>query len=274
MSARFLVLFPSDIAEVAMAFHVIDSLRRTHQDAWIGCLIQKDVQWLSEGFKGHDATINFEKTPGEKKREILDLIPDYLIDLSGKGKFWLFKNRLRLMDFSFSVKSLKLLQTFNNLEEKLQQYEKEIQSLLSAFELLPFKRMVYDKNSDTIVRQFIPKSFLKGFVSMNLNDFDVINPESINLSEYLNALDYPTVIIGEHNQRDLGDKLAREVGCTLFNTCGDLSSDEMRSVYSGGKVFISRGETRKNWAFITHKRYIDLNVENDPQSLRKQLRAM
>jgi len=141
VSARFLILFPQEVTEIVMTAHVVDSLRRSHPDSWIACLIQADFEWVNAGFKGSDLTLNYLKTPGEKKREILDLVPDYLIDLSGIGKFWLFKNRLRMMDFSFSAKNLKKFRSITELEQKFEKYEEEIKSILSVFDPFPLISM-------------------------------------------------------------------------------------------------------------------------------------
>ena len=273
MSARFLVLFPVEVTEVVMAAHVVDSLRRSHHDAWIACLTQKDLQWLSDGFQGSDITINYLKTPGEKKTEILDLVPDYLIDLSGIGKFWLFKSRLKVMDFSFTAKSLRKFQSTIDLEQKLEQYETEIHSLLSVFDLLPIERMSWDTNSQTVVEEIVPKSYFDGFASLNLDDFDDTESDSTRLTDYLSALDYYTVLVGNSNRKDLGDRLAREVGCTVFNTAGDIKGAKRKSLYAAGKVLIGSGAELITWAFITHKRSVDLALENDPQKLRLQLRT-
>lgn len=273
MSARFLVLFPIEVTEIVLAAHVVDSLRRAHNDAWIACLTQKDLQWVSDGFKGSDITINYLKTPGEKKNEILDLIPDYLIDLSGIGKFWLFKSRLRIMDFSLSVKSLRKFQSIIDLEKKFEQYEVEINALLSAFEPLPFERMNWNTDSHVVVKGIVPKSYFDGFVSLNLDDFEDSDSDSKILTHYLSALDYYTVLVGKSNRKDLGDRLAKKVGCTVFNTAGDIKANERKSLYAAGKVLIGSGAELKKWAFITHKRSIDLTVENDPQRLRQQLRT-
>jgi len=93
------------------------------------------------------------------------------------------------------------------------------------------------------------------------------------LKEYLSALDYYTVLVGNNNRKDLGDRLAKEVGCTVFNTAGDIKGMERKSLFTAGKVLIGVGNEIDLWAFISHKRAIDLTTENDPQRLRQQLRT-
>jgi hypothetical protein len=275
VSVRFLVLFPQDWAEVAMAAHVLDILRRTHPDAWIGRLIQNDIQWISDGYSGWDDTITFEKTPGEKKSQIRELLPDYLIDLSSNSRFWLFKNKVKLVDFSFSSKSVRIFRQTQDPEEKYTHYLNEALNLLSVFDPVEPLRISWQTDQKNKLGEFIPKAFLKGYLSLNLDDFGPsIYDYKDSLIRVLGILEYPVVLVGSHRQKEFGDVLCKTVGCTVFNTAGDMEAAEMRLIYSGGKMLMGTGSTLQTWAFLTNKKFVDLKEEVDVEQLGKQVRQI
>lgn len=272
MSVRFLVLFPDDHAEAAMAAHVVDVLKRTHPDSWICRLIQKDYLWISDGYPGWDDTLIFEKTPGEKKFEILDKLPDYLIDLSGNGKFWLFKNRLRLVDFSFSAKALKTIRTNSDYNSQYNSYTEELAKLLSVFDLQPFHRLTWQVETQKILDARLPKAFVKSYLSLNIDDFlDNDIPHFDKIIKDLSALDFPFVLTGSMDKREMGDRISKTVGCTVFNTAGDLNVEEQRVIYSAAKGFYGVSQRIRIWSFLTRKDFIDATEVINVDEIKKRV---
>jgi hypothetical protein len=275
VSVRFLVLFPQNWAEVAMAAHVLNLLRRSHPDAWIARLIQKDIKWISDGYSGWDDTITFEKTPGEKKSHIRELLPDYLIDLSANSRFWLFKNKVKLVDFSFSWKSIRLFRQIPYPEDQYRQYMKEALDLISVFDPVEPMRLSWQSEDKNMISDFIPKSFLQGYLSLNLDDFgSTINDYQDSIIRILGVLEYPTVLVGSSGLKEFGDSLCKTVGCTVFNTAGDFEAAEMRLIYSGGQMLMGTGSTLQTWAFLSNKKFVDLKEEVDIEQLGKLVRQI
>jgi hypothetical protein len=272
VSVRFFVLFPDNQVEVAMASNLINVLRLSLDDVWIGQLIQQPFQWISEAFQSFDDTIFFDKSPGEKKNEILDQAPDYLIDLSGNGKFWLFKNRLRVTDFTLSGKSIRAIRSEKDNNKKNELYMEEGLTLLSVFDPVESEPLKWKIDSLSVRKQYLPDSIQENYLSVNLDDFSIEKiPFFDELVSFLTVIDFPTVLVGEETRSELGDSIVKAVGCTVFNTAGVLNQNERNLIYASGKAFLGSGDEVQNIAFITRKRFVELG-NDQAKEFRKYLR--
>ena len=142
---RFLVLFPSDPLEASFAFQLVDRLQRSYADVWTGLLVPEQNEWITHGPVTADEILLFRKTPGECRNQIRDLLPDYLIDLSGEPRFWLFKKRTQLVHFSLKAKFVNANREIQDVEERYAAYSYELEKLLSTFELAENDRDIWEQ---------------------------------------------------------------------------------------------------------------------------------
>ena len=110
-------------------------LKASYENIWIGAIVQKELSGLLDGTDGIDQIITFNRTPGEKKRILRGMYPDYLLDLSGESRFWLFRSQLRVVDFKFSARQINTIRNTQNFSSGLMEYNRIILDLLSVFGL-------------------------------------------------------------------------------------------------------------------------------------------
>lgn len=281
MNVRFLLLLPADLVQAAMAMQLIDRIRKSFDDVWLGVIIPRALVWLSEGFVKPDQIFTFDKTPGEVKRELLDSFPDYLIDLSGTGKYWLFKNRLRVIDFKLSYKSEKKIQEAVTLEDRFEIFSFEMGVLLSPFDIASSTRQRWiHPEMDGFLARILPRSFGDGYAILFLSDCDEGEELKNSMVTFLTMLDYPVVLMGDEADRDFGDTLTNQVGCTTFNVSGDFSLEEQRIICSGSRLVIGSKKEHAAWAFLVARNFLNLSeiktiegsIVPDAERIRKQLK--
>jgi len=132
---RFLLLFPSDPLEVSFAVQLLERLKRTYSDIWIGILVPEQNGWISKSPIIVDELFFFKKNPGEYLNQIRDLLPDHLIDLSCEPRFKLFIKRTQLMHFSLTTKFANANREIQDSDERYAAYSLELDKLLSVFDL-------------------------------------------------------------------------------------------------------------------------------------------
>jgi hypothetical protein len=284
VGVRFLILFSLRSEEVFYSLAaVVKRLQNSFDKVWIGALIQNDLRWIIQDNNSFDELISFNRTPGENKQEIKDLHADYLLDLSGEPRFWLFRSRLRVLDFKFSAGQIKSYRNSSAYPAGFREFNRKTIELLSVFDLQddPGKISWSNPKFDDIRQQILPENFLKAYFLIDLENLDVWLESHLNkMKEWLGILEYPTVLIGNSDQKAIGNEISQTVGCSVFNTCGDLSEQESRIVRSAAKGFWGSGHNLKLWTFITGTTGTDLLSLSEEQlnsnywvvNLRKMLK--
>lgn len=239
---------------------LVDQLRRSFSDVWIGLLAQESIVWLTKGFPQPDKVFVYGKTPGECRHEILDHLPDYLIDLSGSSKFWLFKNRLRVTDFKLPYKRMRRIDQGASPELRLQLFHEEMQGLLSVFDLKEPERQKWTSTEGaSFLTKVLPESYHKGYMLLFLDGLELSSDRKKTLVTFLTMLDFPTVLLGKEEARKLGDSLTNQVGCTVFNVAGDFSEEQQQMILSGSLFLIGSNTYHQAWAFLLARNFINLN---------------
>jgi len=259
---RFLVLFPSDPLEASFAIQLLDRLNRSFADGWTGILVPEQSEWIVRGPVLADEILLFRKTPGECRNQIRDFLPDYLIDLSGDKRLWMFKMRTQLIQFTLMVKFLKANRLIQDIEERYADYSLELEKLLRAFELAENYRVNWEyPGSKEIKKRVLPESFIQSFGTVKMDTIrSLMIDRSEQIIDFFSRLDSPTVLLGSKDDRIAADLLTQKVGCSVFNTCGDLTKDEEHALLADSKFYMGVGIGIRAWAFLKKRKYLDLET--------------
>ncbi len=282
MSVRFLVLFPSDPLEAVFALQLLNRLNKSFDGGWTGLLIPEQNEWISHCPIKVDEILLFRKTPGEHRRQIRDFLPDYLIDLSGEPRFWLFKNRTQLVHFTLSPRFLRSNLEISDLDKRYTAFSKEMDRLLDVFELSEVDWMTWDNSErEELVNRVLPESYCEGYGTVNLETIrNLMQDQAEGLIDFFSQLDTPIVLLGKAEDRISGDLLTTKVGCSVFNACGDLSQGEEQAILASSKAFLGGGKGILAWSFLQKRISVDLgelfnekgDVESCVENIRKQIR--
>lgn len=262
MNVRFLILLPSDPLLATLALQLTDRIRRGYRNVWIGVLAPEAIRWVVTGFPPANEQYFYKKTPGEFRQDIREQLPDYLIDLSTSSRFWLFKNNMRIADFTLSYKRFRTVRQAESLERMGELFQQTCEELLSPFELAPFRRIGWkDPLYKTLISKRLPDSYQSGYVVSFMEGMKwELEPTQERVINLLSLLDYPVVLIGEARHREIGDELSQAVGCTVFNTAGDFTLEESRSFCSGSRMIAGSVKEHEYLAYFMAKRYFDWNL--------------
>lgn len=282
MNVRFLFVFPVHPLEAAFALQLLGRIQASFEDVWTGLLVPESLQWITTGSVQADEVWFFRKTPGEYRSEIKDFLPDYLIDLSGDPGYWLFRRRTQLIAFTLHPKLIKSNRLLPSPEERFRDYEAKASALLDVFDLAsPERRIWIQEGAAPLWEGVLPESYHSGYGVMSLTEFeDVYASKSKQILRFLTMLEAPMVLLGEPQNRSLGDLLTQQLGCTVFNTCGDLDSKQIMAVLSGANAFMGTSETFRAIAFLKMQTPFDIipildqsdDLSKEANRLRNQIR--
>ena len=272
MAPRFLFLLSEDPLLAGFGIHVADQFKRAYPDVWIGLIYAESLSWLIAGFPLADQSYPYLKTPGKSKQQILDDLPDYLIDLSDNARLRLFKNRLRVADFTLSHRLFKRLRAEPGVEEQLQYFQQGAAEMLGFFEMADPRRIVWSSGQDQELQaKHLPNSYLEGYVACFLDQKRVEKIGEKRVIKLLSMLEYPTVLLGDKTSLETGDRIVKSVGCSVFNTAGVLNQETQLAVSSGARSLLGFSEQIKATGFLLSK---TLLILGDDQNVPSEQRMM
>ena len=205
-----------DPYEILTSSALISALAIQVEESAICSVIHSDYAWLLEEPSLPHEILSYQNKPRSVISRIHDFVPDYLLDIQGGWKTWLFRNRLKVMDFT--------LQRKKNHIGQGDDFRKQIFKLVSLFdveETEPVTHLFRNRYNPA----WLPESFQNGYVMLFLDPTTHrITTES--WIEFLGLLETPVVLFGPAESRLVADILGKQVGCTLFNACGDFTNPD------------------------------------------------
>ena len=223
MEARFVLLHPDDPGEILSATALIRCLKTQVEGAQVYSVVRGSHLWLLENNPYLDDIFVYQDNPKELQEQLIDFLPDYLIDLDGRRELRRFKGRLKVLDFTI------------NRKNSGDQWSKR------AFETCT----LFDVQDDGKGPQFVPaplepellpSEFLKGYLVLSLDSSSKSHPLSDDLIINLVVMiEKPVVVTGTLSDRNLADRISQSTGCAVFPTCGDLTPSQIAAVFGRAK---------------------------------------
>lgn len=241
MIPRFLILLPDDPLLMNFSVQLAKRLRGGYPDGWIAYMIRHDMAWMLSGYPSEDQAFTFNKIPDEIRTQLQDELPDYLIDFSDQPGLRLFKNRLKVVDFTLKHRQVKQILAQRSLREQQDAFHRLADQILGFFELTEPQPVFWQHpEKDSFLKKHLPESFLSGYLTVHLSNHErVIKTHKERVIKLLSMIEYSAVLIGDQKLTDLGDQINQTVGCSVFNAVGVLSAEAQLSVISGSDLLIS-----------------------------------
>lgn len=261
------MLIPEQPLGAAFTMQLADRLRRGYPDAWIGLIIRHDLSWIPDGYPiKADQIYAYNKTPGEQRAAIRSDLPDYLIDFSDKPGLWLFKNRLKVADFTLPHKKARIIRKAGAFDRQQDLFHQFANDMLPFFELAAPRQLFWTPGETLpLLQKHLPESYLKGFAVCWLDisqRITIISEERIE--HLLGMLDFPTVLMGSQSQAEMANRINQQVGCTAFNACGVFGPAATRVIMSAAKMVMGLEDAHHEMAFLMGRTSIKLQEVWDP----------
>jgi ADP-heptose:LPS heptosyltransferase len=227
LEARFILLHPDDPGEILSATALIRCLRTQVDGALVYSVVKDEHRWILEHDPHLDEIFPYRKAPEELADQLVDFLPDYLIDLNGSREVRRFKNRLKILDFTISRKL-----SAGSWDER-------------AFATCRLFDVQDDGTGARIVtndryKELLPGGFLEGYLVLSL-DSDHMHRQMTDeqIIEMVVMTEKPIVVTGGLPDRRLADRIGQSTGCAVFPTCGDLDRPEIASVIAHANGIIA-----------------------------------
>lgn len=214
------------------------------------------------GYPKPDQLYTFNKTPGEVRVQLTDQLPDYLIDFSDQPGLRLFKNRLRVVDFTMKHRSVRQIQDEKDPEAQQELFHHLADQLLGFFDIAPLQPLLWNHpNQAEFQKRHLPESFLSGYLAFHLD-----RPERVEkgheerVIKLLSILAFPSVLIGDQETIELGNRINQAVGCSVFNAAGVLSEEARLCVVAGAELLVSFDRSFARQAQLVNKPCVLLSL--------------
>lgn len=216
MEARFIILHPDDPAEILHATPLIRCLKSQVEEASVYSVVRENHRWLLDSNPFLDDLFVYQEKPDELLDELRDFQPDYIIDLDGSRAVRRFKGKLKVLDFTIRKGDIWKTCTLFDVEDDGKGPE--------------FKSLPLDP-------EILPSAFLGGYLILALDTSRkrgrLLTDDQI--IEIAVMTEKPIVVTGSKADRDLANRIGQSTGCAVFPTCGDLTPEQMASVFHGAR---------------------------------------
>lgn len=239
---KFLIIRFSSIGDIVLTTPVIRNLKNQVEGAVIHYLTKPQYSSILENNPYVDK-VHVLKSYKETIRELKDEGFDYIIDLHNNLRTWRFKNRLKILDFSFPKLNWEKYQMVRFKKNKLPDIHIVDRYLKTVY--------LFDVDNDNKgLDYFIPESdkinisdFLKTenteFIAYAIGGQHFTKKLPVNkISELCSKINKPIILLGGKEDFENGEKIAQE-NSHCINLCGKLNLNQSASIVEQAYFVIS-----------------------------------
>jgi ADP-heptose:LPS heptosyltransferase len=239
---KFLIIRFSSIGDIVLTTPVIRNLKNQVDGAVIHYLTKPQYSSILENNPYVDK-VHVLKSYKETIRELKDEGFDYIIDLHNNLRTWRFKNRLKILDFSFPKLNWEKYQMVRFKKNKLPDIHIVDRYLKTVY--------LFDVDNDNKgLDYFIPESdkinildFLKTdnkeYIAYAIGGQHFTKKLPVNkISELCSKINKPIILLGGKEDFENGEKIAQE-NSHCINLCGKLNLNQSSSIVEQAYFVIS-----------------------------------
>lgn len=277
MEVKYIFLHPPSIEEILYSTPLIRSLIKSVEQSEIISAVPASYSWALENNPYISELLVIDKPMPKLLNSFKDLKADYLVDLTGGKKLGLFKNRLRVMDFTLHYKKINELHGIETCREASAFYMKAGLDLLSVFDLEdvdPALDLFYGHNK-TFVQKALPESFLGNYAVLDMPD-EHENEDYVvdKLSELISMIERPIVMCGIEKWRMAGEEIMRRTGCIMISTIGDFSEQGYTFIKAEANVLINIEKHQDLWSMVFNRPHFFIDISNNSTEWRGQIHSI
>ncbi|MCK5168578.1 MAG: glycosyltransferase family 9 protein [Bacteroidales bacterium] len=241
---KFLIIRFSSIGDIVLTSPVVRNLKQQVENVEIHYLTKPQFKSILDNNpyidKVHILKSSFKDTVHELKYEHFD----YVIDLHRNIRTARFKNRLKIISFSFNKlnKEKWLLVNFNI---------NKLPDIHIVDRYLDTVKIFDIKNDQKGLDYFIPKNDEVNIksISENLKDGYVgvvigayHNTKKLTKEKIISVctqIDKPILLLGGPDNKEEGEEMKNAIGKNIYNTCGNFNINQSASLVKQAKVILT-----------------------------------
>lgn len=241
---KFLILRFSSIGDIVLTSPVVRNLKKQVEGAEIHYITKPQFKSILENNpyidKVHTLKKSFKETITELKYEHYD----YIIDLHRNVRTVRFKNRLKIISFSFNKLNWEKWLLVNFKKNKMP----DVHIVDRYIDTL---KMFDVENDDQGLDYFIPEQdevnisaisdeLKNGYIGVVVGAFH--NTKKLTKEKIITIckkLDKPTLLLGGPENKEEAEEIKKAVGKNIFNTCGDYNINQSASLVKQANVILT-----------------------------------
>ena len=241
---KFLILRFSSIGDIVLTTPVVRCIKEQIENAEIHYITKPQFKPIVESNPYIDVVHVLKRSEKETIRELKLMHFDYIIDLHRNIRTAKFKNRLKIISFSFNKLNWEKWLFVNFKKNKMP----NIHIVDRYLETLK----VFDiKNDEKGLDYFIPEKdevnlldisedFNNGFVGVVVGAFH--NTKKLTKEKLISIcknLDKPILLIGGPENKNEAEEIKNAVGNNIYNTCGVYNINQSASLVKQANVILT-----------------------------------
>jgi ADP-heptose:LPS heptosyltransferase len=239
---RFLIIRFSSIGDIVLTSPVVRCLKKQVRGAIVHYLTKPEYAEILEENPYIDK-VHILKNYKDTVEELLEEGFDYLIDLHKSLRSLRFKNKLKIVDFSFPKLNKEKWLLVNFKINKLP----DIHIVDRYFEAVKIFDVENDnkgldffiKEENKIKIQNLFPELDQGFVAFAIGGQHETKKLPVNkITEICNHIKYPILLLGGKNDRENGEMI-KENSSNTYNLCGNFNLQQSASILSQSKLVIT-----------------------------------
>jgi len=241
---KFLIIRFSSIGDIVLTTPVVRNLKQQVEGAEIHYITQPQFKSILENNpyvdKVHTLKSSFNETVNELKHEHFD----YVIDLHRNIRTARFKNRLKIISFSFNKLNKEKWLKVNFKTNKLPNVH-IVDRYLDAVKIFEIKNdqkgldYFIPKNDEVDVRS-ISEDLKDGYVGVVIgayhNTKKLTKEKIIAICKQINK---PILLLGGPDNKEEGEEIKDAIVKNIYNTCGNYNINQSASLVKQAKVILT-----------------------------------
>jgi ADP-heptose:LPS heptosyltransferase len=241
---KILVLRFSSIGDIVLTTPVVRCLRKKFPDAYIAYATKQAFGEVVASNPYINKVYTFTGEPREILQDLKNEKFDVIVDLHKNIRSTRLKKSLGIKAYSFPKLNFKKWLLVNLHINRMPEIH-IVDRYFKAVEKLGVKNdgqgLDYFIPTDTKhVDQLIPPTHRNGFVVLVLGAAHATKAIPQNKLELIcKNIQYPVVLIGGKNEKELGNRVVGNVGAYVYNTAGALSLNESAQLIKHSKLVVT-----------------------------------
>lgn len=241
---KFLIIRFSSIGDIVLTSPVVRNLKEQVEDVEIHYLTKPQFKSLVESNpyvdKVHVLKDSFSETVEELKYEHFD----YIIDLHKNLRTYRFKNKLKIISFSFNKLNWEKWLLVNFKKNKMPNVH-IVDRYLDTLKIFDVKNDekgldFFIPEQDKVDVSSIAKELKNGYVGAVVGAFH--NTKKLTAEKLINIcskIDKPIVLLGGPENKEEAGKVVQALNKNIYNTCGDYNINQSASLVQQANVILT-----------------------------------
>ncbi len=241
---KFLILRFSSIGDIVLTTPVVRNLKKQVENAEIHYLTKPQFKSIVESNPYIDQVHVLKSSEKETIRELKLMHFDYIIDLHRNIRTARFKNRIKIISFSFDKLNWEkwLLVNFkkNNMPD-IHIVDRYLETL-KVFDVKNDKKGLdyFIPEKDEVDLSDISEELKDGFVGVVVGAFHSTKKlTKEKIISICNKLEKPVLLIGGKENREEAEEIKNAVDKNIYNTCGNYNINQSASLVKQANVILT-----------------------------------